>query len=103
MTNRRRPLSAFVILRVVGLGASAVVVVACSLFLDECIGFSMLKEVVVVVDAVEVEVLVVDAAVDDAWVGARVGVSRSSLVDGVVGVILMWISLFSVVVGGAVV
>ena len=40
----------------------------------------MLNEVVAVVDAV------------DAWVGG----SRSSLVDGVVGVILMWISLFSV-------
>ena len=89
MTNRRRPLSAFVILRVVGLGASAAVVGSFSLFLDECIGFSMLNEVVAVVDAVGV----------DAWVGG----SRSSLVDGVVGVILMWISLFSVVVGGAVV
>ena len=68
------------ILRVVGLGASAAVVASFSLFLDECIGFSMLNEVVAVVDAV------------DAWVGG----SRSSLVDGVVGVILMWISLFSV-------
>ena len=33
------------ILRVVGLGASAAVVGSFSLFLDECIGFSMLKEV----------------------------------------------------------
>ena len=42
----------------------------------------MLNEVVAVVDAV------------DAWVGG----SRSSLVDGVVGVILMWISLFFVLI-----
>jgi len=44
----------------------------------------MLNEVVAVVDAVDV----------DAWVGG----SRSSLVDGVVGVILMWISLFFVLI-----
>ena len=51
-------------------GASAVVAGIFCLFLDECIGFSMLNEVVAVVDAVDV----------DAWVGG----SRSSLVDGVV-------------------
>jgi hypothetical protein len=89
----------------VGLGASAAVVAAgiFCLFLDECIGFSMLNEVVVVVavvafgavdvvdvdavdaadDALEVDVLV-EAAVD-AWVGE----SRSSLNDGVDDIILM--------------
>ena len=127
---------AFLMLCVVGLGASAVVVGIFCLFLDECIGFSMLNEVVVVaavdavdavdvadaagdagavgdggdaaagaagaagvadaavdaaVDAVEVDVLV-EAAVD-AWVDG----SRSSLEDGVDGVILMWISLLSTV------
>ena len=87
MINRRRPLHAFLMLCVVGLGASAAAADIFCLFLDECIGFSMLNEVVDVVDAVDV----------DAWVD---GGSRSSLVDGVVGVILMWISLFSVVVGG---
>ena len=96
---------------VVGLGASAVVAGIFFLFLDECIGFSMLNEVVGVdaadaaddavdavadpavdaVDAVEVDVLV-DAAVD-AWVNG----SRSSLDDGVDDVILMWISLLSTV------
>ena len=110
---------AFLMLCVVGLGASAVVVGIFCLFLDECIGFSMLNEVAAVVavvaagaaagaagaagavdvvdavnaavDAVEVDVLV-EAAVDT-WVGG----SRSSLEDGVDGVILMWISLLSTV------
>ena len=97
---------------VVGLGGSVVAAGIFCLFLDECIGFSMLNGVVVVVDAadaaddavdavadpavdavdaVEVDVLV-EAAVD-AWVGG----SRSSLEDGVDGVMLMWISLLSAV------
>ena len=73
----------------VGLGASAVVAGIFCLFLDECIGFSMLNEVVVVDaagsagDALEVDVLV-EAAMD-AWIGG----SRSPLDDGVDVVILM--------------
>ena len=66
MTNKRRPLNAFLNLRVVVLGTSAAMVTVFSLFFDECIGFSMLKEViVVVVDVVDAEVdVLVGAAVD---------------------------------------
>ena len=89
-------------------GISAAVAGIVCLFLDECIGFSMLNEVVVVddagsagaavdavadpaVDAVEVDVLL--GAAVDAWIGG----SRSSLDDGVDDVILMRISLLSTV------
>ena len=100
----------FLMLCVVGLGDSVVAAGIFCLLLDVCIGFSMLNEVVVVdaagsagaavdavdavvadpvvdaVDAVEVDVLL--GAAVDAWIGG----SRSSLEDGVDGVILMWIS-----------
>ena len=107
---------AFLMLCVVLWGISAAVADIFCLFLDECIGFSMLNEVVVVdaagsagaavdavadpvVDAVEVDVL--EEAAVDAWIGG----SRSSLEDGVDGVILMWISflLSTVFIDGVVV
>ena len=80
--NRRRPLHAFLMLCVVGLGASAVAAGIFCLFLDECIGFSMLNGVVVVVVVVAVDAVdAVDAADDAADDAVEVDVLLGAAVD----------------------